>query len=221
MVTNTEMDNYFTSVEERFTSQEGISLVLSNREFMVIADWREKGIPLEIVLKGIDRFFEENNNLKRKRKVRLKNCEKYIFSLWDEKKEASLGTNRNNYQKSAGFDEILKTMSAAILTSSASLSGEKKEMLLKASGKIVALIESKESDINIIEKNLICIEKEIIDYLIEFCDDKETFLLKAKRETADLCRNVNRKTAEKIISKRMRNLVRESHSLPELTLFPF
>ena len=49
--------NFFTEIEERFQQRRG-SLLLSTLDWALIATWREAGIPLEAVLRGIDSAFD-------------------------------------------------------------------------------------------------------------------------------------------------------------------
>ncbi len=52
--------NYFTEVEERFQQARGTALfLLSPLDWALIEDWKNAGVPLEAVLRGIDRAFEK------------------------------------------------------------------------------------------------------------------------------------------------------------------
>jgi len=50
--------NYFTEIEERFQRRRGSILLLSTLDWALIETWREAGIPLEAVLRGIDTAFD-------------------------------------------------------------------------------------------------------------------------------------------------------------------
>lgn len=51
--------NYFTEIEEHFWRRRGAQIYLSPVDWALIAGWQESGIPLEAVLRGIDRAFEK------------------------------------------------------------------------------------------------------------------------------------------------------------------
>lgn len=51
--------NYFTEIEERFQKRRGSLLLLSTLDWALIETWREAGIPLEAVLRGIDDAFDK------------------------------------------------------------------------------------------------------------------------------------------------------------------
>ena len=50
--------NYFSEVEERFVARRGSALLLSTLDWALIETWREAGVPLPAVLRGIDTAFD-------------------------------------------------------------------------------------------------------------------------------------------------------------------
>ncbi len=68
--------NYFTEVEEHFQQARGTGLfLLSPLDWALIETWKNSGVPLEAVLRGIDSAFEKWRS--RKSKVRLINSLAY------------------------------------------------------------------------------------------------------------------------------------------------
>src|ERR1700712_5156017 len=51
--------NYFTEIEQRFQQRRGSLLMLSTLDWALIETWRDAGIPLEAVLRGIDDAFDK------------------------------------------------------------------------------------------------------------------------------------------------------------------
>ena len=51
--------NYFTEIEEYFWKKRGTALLVSTLDWALMDAWKQAGIPLEAVLKGIDRSFEK------------------------------------------------------------------------------------------------------------------------------------------------------------------
>src|SRR5579859_7440300 len=60
--------NYFTEVEEHYQRRRGTGLLLSTLDWALIETWKQANIPLEAVLRGIDRAFEKHEA--RRREVR-------------------------------------------------------------------------------------------------------------------------------------------------------
>lgn len=68
---------YFQAVEEFFVSRRGDPLMLSNADWLLVRRWRQQGIPLRIVLRGIaDAFDAHAHSWGRGRRIgSLRYCE--------------------------------------------------------------------------------------------------------------------------------------------------
>ena len=89
--------NYFTEIEERFQHRRGSLLMLSTLDWALIETWREAGIPLEAVLRGIDDAFDKHDakSLRSPRKIRKVNglawCAQSVMEAVEQAMEASIG----------------------------------------------------------------------------------------------------------------------------------
>jgi hypothetical protein len=87
--------NYFTEIEEHFQRRRGSLLLLSTIDWALIETWREAGIPLAAVIKGIDTAFDKYDARKNKARVRRVNglayCAQEVISAMEEMKEAAVG----------------------------------------------------------------------------------------------------------------------------------
>jgi hypothetical protein len=78
--------NYFTEVERFYQSRRDSFTLLSTLDWVLIEGWKEQGLPLEIVLKGIDRAFS-----RAKRKINsLAYCVKAVEEVCEEQKELTV-----------------------------------------------------------------------------------------------------------------------------------
>ena len=57
--------NYFTEIEEYFWKKRGAHLLVSPLDWAIVETWQKAGIPLPVVLRGIDRAFESWERSKR------------------------------------------------------------------------------------------------------------------------------------------------------------
>jgi hypothetical protein len=110
--------NYFTEIEERFQQRRGSILLLSTLDWALIETWRDAGIPLEAVLRGIDtafdkyelqkaRLHESRNRIRQsgKRINGLAWCAQAVMQAADELREASAGTSPiASAQGESGFE---------------------------------------------------------------------------------------------------------------------
>jgi hypothetical protein len=88
--------NYFTEIEEHFWRKRGAHLLVSPLDWAIVETWQKAGIPLEAVLKGIDRAFESWGRSKRAAGGRqlksLAYCVDAVLDAAAEAQEAAVGT---------------------------------------------------------------------------------------------------------------------------------
>ncbi|HEY4433218.1 MAG TPA: hypothetical protein VGM99_02345, partial [Candidatus Cybelea sp.] len=88
--------NYFTEIEERFQQRRGAILLLSTLDWALIETWRDAGIPLEAVLRGIDAAFDKYEARQKRARMRKVNglawCAQAVMEASEELREASAGT---------------------------------------------------------------------------------------------------------------------------------
>src|SRR6476646_10324398 len=77
--------NYFTEIENFYQSRRESFTLISTLDWVLIENWKEQGIPLETVFKGIDRAFERPNA--RRRIGSLAYCVKAVEQVRDELKD--------------------------------------------------------------------------------------------------------------------------------------
>ncbi len=101
--------NYFTEIEERFQQRRGAILLLSTLDWALIETWREAGIPLDAVLRGIDAAFDKYEARQKRGNVRRVNglawCAQAVMEAAEEMKEAAVGTASGAEQgQESGFE---------------------------------------------------------------------------------------------------------------------
>src|SRR5947199_1942796 len=97
--------NYFTETEENFQRRRGGILMLSTLDWALIETWKDAGIPLEAVLRGIDTTFDHYEQRPSKtRKINgLGFCAQEVLAAAEAMKEAAIGTARAS-KPDSGFD---------------------------------------------------------------------------------------------------------------------
>lgn len=86
--------NYFTEIEERFLHRRGGGLLLSTLDWALIETWKDAGIPLQAVLRGIDEAFDryEQRPSKTKKVNGLAYCSQLVLAAAEDMKEAAVGS---------------------------------------------------------------------------------------------------------------------------------
>jgi len=88
--------NYFTEIEEYFWRKRGAHLLVSPLDWAIVETWQKAGVPLEAVLKGIDRAFESWARSRRAAGGRqlksLAYCVDAVLDAAEEASEAAAGS---------------------------------------------------------------------------------------------------------------------------------
>jgi len=98
--------NYFSEIEEHFQRRRGTLLLLSPLDWALMETWKDAGIPLEAVLRGIDATFEKwERRPARFRKVNgLAYCAQEVLASAEEMKEAAVGATPKE-PRDTGLDQ--------------------------------------------------------------------------------------------------------------------
>jgi hypothetical protein len=87
--------NYFTEIEEHFQRRRGSILLLSTLDWALIDTWREAGVPLAAVLRGIDAAFDKYEARQTKARMRKVNglawCAQAVMEAVEAMQEAAVG----------------------------------------------------------------------------------------------------------------------------------
>jgi len=127
--------NYFTEIEDRFQQRRGSLLMLSTLDWALIETWREAGVPLEAVLRGIDAAFDKHDaqalrSSRRQRRVNgLAWCAQAVLEAIEQSREAAIGaapTTDSDAPRESGFEAVriaryLSRNAAALLRAAAIL----------------------------------------------------------------------------------------------------
>ncbi len=97
--------NYFTEIEERYQRRRGTGLLLSTLDWALIETWKDAGIPLEAVLRGIDETFDKyDRRPKQPKKINsLAYCAQEVLAAAEEMKEAAVGATREESKAASGL----------------------------------------------------------------------------------------------------------------------
>ena len=91
--------NYFTEIEEYFWKKRGAHLLVSPLDWAIMETWQKADVPLEAVLKGIDRAFESYQRSRRGAGKPLKSlayCADAVLEAAQESLEAAAGRAPKN-----------------------------------------------------------------------------------------------------------------------------
>lgn len=211
--------NYFTEIEEHFQRARGTGLfLLSPLDWALIESWKNAGVPLEAVLRGIDAAFEKW----RSRKVRTQMVNSLAFCAQAVATEAQVmagaapAKQRGESAPPFSIDEL-----RAYLEKNAGAMPEGYEEIAAALRRLAAEVETHYADLEGLEQRLTVLEEKTI--ATSRTRQSEEQMLASRMELDRQLRPYRGKmTAEQIsmLEKQFleRNLF-ESAGLPRLSLF--
>jgi hypothetical protein len=194
--------DYFTEIEAHFASRRGTPFILNAKDWALMKEWHEAGVPLPVVIEAIDAVFEkaaERNKIVNS----IHYCRHAVKELWDERRELTVGEESSTPEESPVA--TLDTLAALLETNERAGSFAPRVRELAA-----------EKSVPRIEEKLIELEREIIDAILGSLSDDERLAIRA---SVALPAGVDEKTRARTEEANLRRVIRERFALPRLTLF--
>lgn len=222
--------NYFTEIEERFQQRRGSILLLSTLDWALIETWREAGIPLEAVLRGIDDAFDKYDARKARARMRSINglawCAQAVMEATEALKEASVGTQPESgaTETAPGFE---KERIAAHLNDCAaqlertSLSGLPNEVAQQTAMRLRELASAAPWNLEALERNLTVMEEKLVSALNATASEADLLALREEsaRELAPYRGRMKIEQIRQVEQQFLRKRLLEKYDLPRLSLF--
>jgi hypothetical protein len=98
--------NYYTEIEEHFCRRRGTLLTVSTLDWALMTTWKDGGIPLEAVLRGIDATFDRyDRQPKKTKKINgLGYCVQEVLAAAEEMQETAVGSRRQSASTAPGLE---------------------------------------------------------------------------------------------------------------------
>ena len=221
--------NYFTEIEEHFQSHRGSTLLLSTLDWALIETWKDAGIPLEAVLRGIDSTFEHYaKRPARSRKINgLAFCAQEVLTAAEDMKEAAIGTaqpaSANKGIDSAEIVTFLiknaELLEAANLPESATVSPR---AAAKATAHTLrALAAAPIANLEDLERHLTVLEEKLFAVLLAAAPDEMLVQVRAAadRELAPYRSKMPAAQIQQLHKQFVNKRLLEQNRLPRLSLF--
>ena len=222
--------NYFTEIEEHFQRRRGTALLLSTLDWALIETWKDAGIPLQAVLRGIDEAFERRAKRPSPRKVNsLAYCAQAVLAAAEDMKEAAVGVAPREPARESGpepaelaayLERNAQQLDAARLPDAAQSVGHEAAKTLRDLAS--ALKESAaRPPLEDLERRLTAMEEKLLAALVAASPDEA--LVRVRAEADHDIAPYRRKLSAAHIGQLHRQYVHkrllEQHGLPRLSLF--
>ena len=226
--------NYFTEIEDRFQRRRGGILLLSTLDWALIETWKDAGVPLEAVLRGIDAAFDRYDQRPSKaRKVNsLAYCAQEVLAAAEDLKEAAVGTSReatasrgfNSSEIAAFLRHCASDLRSAKLPSRPGVSPEAVASdTAKTLDEMAREIEAKPvpSRLEDLERRLTVLEERVFSFLLAVIPEDEIIAVRAQadRELAPYRSKMPSAQIEQLQKQYVHKKLLEKYGLPRLSLF--
>jgi hypothetical protein len=230
--------NYFTEIEEQFLRRRGGGLLLTTLDWVLIETWKDAGVPLEAVLRGIDAAFDrfDQRPSKTQKINSLAYCSQAVLTAAEEMKEAAVGTAEQPTTKSAAGQGFEPDLIAAFLRHNADLLEAAKlphisgvsvkavaEDCAATLRKLAQAIENRKapSGLEGLERHLTVLEEKLFAALLATTPDEEIVAARAQadRELAPYRRKMASAQIEQLQKQYIHKRLLEKYGLPRLSLF--
>ena len=233
--------NYFTEIEERFQQRRGSLLLLSTLDWALIEIWRDAGVPLEAVLRGIDEAFDKYEARKTKGRARRVNglawCAQAVMQAAEQMREASVGseTTPRAEASATGFEseriaqhlescrQQLET-ACALPASTQPLPAGAQELATQTATRLkelAAQVRVHSPGIEELEQTLRTLEEKLLAMLLATLPEAELSALRAQasREIAPYRSRMQALQIRQIEQQFLEKRLLEKYALPRLSLF--
>jgi hypothetical protein len=227
--------HYFSEIEERFQQRRGSILMLSTLDWALIETWRDAGIPLEAVLRGIDTAFDKYDAKlavakSRTRKVNgLAWCAQAVMQATEEIQEAATGMAKAEprAQQESGFeaervaqflnDNARAIREAKVPAAAAAASDETARRLTE----LAATMRENPIPLDDLDRTLTVLEEKLFAALLNTASEEEIVALRAQadRELAPYRAKMSAVQLRQVQQQFLHKRLIEAHNIPRLSLF--
>jgi len=225
--------NYFTEIEEHFQRRRRTVLMLSTLDWALIETWKDAGIPLAAVLRGIDSAFDKYDARPSKtRKVNsLAYCAQEVLAAAEEMNQAAAGTAKPANPKGFDGEEIAAFLrrNAGVLeslqlpsrcgVSPGAVAREVSRSLNQLAQEIEA--QSLPARLEDLERKLTLFEDKLLALLLAAVPDDEVASVRgqADRELAPYRRKMSSSQIGQLQKQYVYKRLMEKYGVPRLSLF--
>jgi hypothetical protein len=225
--------NYFTEIEERFLQRRGGGLLLSTLDWALIETWKDAGVPLEAVLRGVDAAFDryDQRPSKSKKVNSLAFCSQEVLAAAEDMKEAAVGAVADKpVPKPQGFEPeliaaFLRCNSELVEKSKAGMSEAARQPLAEIARTLMQLsaevLKGEMTRLEDLERRLTVMEEKLFAVLLTSTADEELVTIRAEadRDLAPYRRKMSAPQIEQLQKQYVTKKLLEKYRLPRLSLF--
>ncbi|HEV3470131.1 MAG TPA: hypothetical protein VG148_12475 [Pyrinomonadaceae bacterium] len=233
--------NYFTEIEEAFVRRRGRHLLVSTLDWALMESWKQMGVPLHVVLRGIETAFDSYESRPRKRSVKsLYYCQEEVeaqFAEWVESQTGAAapaggGGGQPSDEAGRGLPFPREVIAAHLADARAALArgaegegGDLSEAMARAAARLEELerdfARAARPDAAQLEDALTDLEH-LLDRALRAATPESELAAargRAEQQLRPYRERMGRETYEQTLDNLLAKLLREGRGVPRLSLF--
>lgn len=208
-----EESRYFRAIEDTFIRLRGTPFLLSPADYQVARRWRREGLPVGLVCRSLERFFERRRERGVTRRIEsLRYCAPAVESDWRELRELAAPARRNASERlpiAQRLDLLRSELPSGLSGVEAAWRGLS-EMISEAP----AAAPEVEERLEVIEAELLAALERALGP-----DDRVALEAGIDRSLAPLAQRLSPRALGSARERLWREALRRHHGLPVLSLF--
>jgi len=222
--------NYYTEIEQHFCRRRGTLITVSTLDWALMTTWKDAGIPLEAVLRGIDDAFDkyERRPSKTQKINGLAWCAQAVLTAAEEMKEAAVGAQPVRSGSPLGLqqEEIAQFFTANAqklrqVKSGPAVTLVAEECAVTLTDLASTLASATNLRLEDLERRLTVMEEKLLAALTMTASENELFTLRteADREIAPYRSKMPGPQIEQLQKQFIHKRLMEKAKIPRLSLF--
>lgn len=218
-MSETETDRaYYAAGEAAFIRRRGTPFLLSPKDFALLKQWRQLGVPIESIERGIDDAFSRREQRGSTGRINsLAYCRDAVLAAWERRAEASVGRGEGRHipaDTSAGLDRLEAVLSE--------IAGRRPDLArpVEAARRSLERLKRVSRPPGEIEESLVRLDRRLTSALYDALPEAEKRELDGaiERQLDPLRERMDEETARRTGKALARRILRERLELPRLTL---
>jgi hypothetical protein len=211
-------DDYFLEIEDCFSRLRRTPFVFSGKDWALMKEWKDEGIPLPIVLEALEGCFSKSGEGKRGRVVSsLRYCRHAVRELWSERKDLYVGREAGVVESDpkSALEELGRTLEEA-----AAMAPVEVQAILRSSAmELLPLGHAR--GVPQIEEALLSLEDALFEQLEAAlpADVRDSILRELDRQMMALPASADAAVVDRTRRANFKRLLRSRLQIPRLSLF--
>lgn len=206
----TDRSQYFQAIAHNFLSRRGAPFFLSSTDIELIRTWEKVGIPLQVVMDGIERTFESerSRSMRRHRIHSLAFCKLHVLKEFEQYRERKVGAHKRKEKRDEKRKRVKNEVRSFLMDFPPDLSHLRN--IFNKAQKILSRREVKEEELERLEEK--------IEALLLSCYPQQE-REEAKVEISQEYPSAAEEEIHSLLKIKLVKLLREKYKIPYISFF--